>query len=135
MDGREVPRPEGEEQIELAAEARREATAAMNQADDDAEDRLDDLANRARDARRRVEKDKAKADKGSLVGDRESARGLGVGLTVAYALMGAPLVGWLIGIGIDRAAGRETGFMPWLVILFSIAGLVFTVVTLQKHQS
>ncbi|MBX3097148.1 MAG: AtpZ/AtpI family protein [Fimbriimonadaceae bacterium] len=127
------PQP-GDEQIEASRVAARQARVAMDNAQNDAEEQADALAARATKARKTLDS-RTKPATHSISGDRETGRGLGIGLTIAYGIIGAPIAGWLAGVGIDRAMGRDTGIGPWLVILGAVGGVVFAIVTLQRQNS
>lgn len=55
-------------------------------------------------------------------GDQESARGLGTGLTAAYALIGLPMVGAGAGYLLNKATGGNA-WLPIFAILGMVAGI------------
>lgn len=85
----------------------------------------DPLDGRLREMEERVRKTTASRDAASAhsdrirTADRDSARGAGLGLSAAYALMGLPLMGAAIGYGLNRLTGGNA----WLPI-FTLAGMV-----------
>jgi len=77
---------------------------------DDAEfrSRYEEISNRAKviqEKRAAAVKTQAKKEKS----DRESAKGLGVGLSIAYTILGMPVAGYLIGWAIDGNSVVQTG--------------------------
>ncbi len=80
----------------------------------------------SRAAAAKVVHDKAKGTEYSrIASDGKATRGLGVGLAIAYALIGLPLVGALLGFLLSRVVGG-----PWVAIgavLGFIGGIAFTV--------
>jgi F0F1-type ATP synthase assembly protein I len=63
--------------------------------------------------------------------DAQSTKGLGVGLTAAYAILGMPLVGALIGYFIDRSLGTEI-YLGILTLIGAVAGVVFAILTIRE---
>ena len=118
----------GQTPEEIAAEARRK----MDAADSEFEGRLKDLeerAHRATQKREQTTRQKEKEDRSSA----EAAKGLGVGLTVAYAILGMPLAGlgvsWLI-----EKMGGPAGWQSGLIVLGSVMGVVFAIVFVNRVQ-
>ncbi len=77
---------------------------------DDAEfrQRYEEISNRAKviqEKRAAAVKFQATKEKS----DRESAKGLGVGLSIAYTILGMPVAGYLIGWAIDGNSPVQTG--------------------------
>ncbi|CAN1499422.1 hypothetical protein MCEMSE15_00444 [Fimbriimonadaceae bacterium] len=77
---------------------------------DDAEfrQRYEEISNRAKviqEKRAAAVKTQATKEKS----DRESAKGLGVGLSIAYTILGMPVAGYLIGWAIDGNSVVQTG--------------------------
>jgi F0F1-type ATP synthase assembly protein I len=62
---------------------------------------------------------KYEANKGSSQLDPKTSRGLGIGLSAAYAIIGLPLVGAGLGWLLDRALGTA-----FFVVVGVVAGLV-----------
>lgn len=63
--------------------------------------------------------------------DQQSTQGLGVGLTAAYAILGMPLIGALIGYLIDKSVG-STLFVGILTLIGAIAGIAFALLTIRE---
>ena len=70
--------------------------------------------------RLRAARAKHEATKGAGPLDQETARGMGVGLSAAYAIIGLPLVGAGLGWLLDRALNTS-----FCIVVGVIAGLVF----------
>jgi F0F1-type ATP synthase assembly protein I len=72
----------------------------------------------------RLTHSKAKNDEpGRIAGDRRASRGLGIGLAMAYTMIGLPLLGIVIGYLINQVSPG-----PWIaigVVAGFIAGVVF----------
>lgn len=146
--------PEGPDDEEIAARLRR-VREELNQMDDlpelpedkipqlaptpelpkvpDFDERLRDLEARAQAAKDRRET-KARTEARRLASDAESNRGLGIGLTVAYAIIGLPLFGIGVGYAIDSANGT-TIFRGFGALVGSILGIVGAVVILNRQQN
>ena len=114
---------------EIADEARRK----IDEADAEFADRLKSLEDRAAQSKSRREtqaKQKAREDKSSA----EAAKGLGVGLTVAYAILGMPLAGLGIGWLIEKMGG-PAGWQSGLIVLGAVLGGVFAILVVNKTQN
>lgn len=110
-----------------------EARRQVSEADDEFEERLAKLEKKASDAKQ-VREAKEKETDRRLASERESARGAGVGLQVAYMIMGVPLlfagIGWLI----DRWQGTGV-FVGVGTLVGAVLGIVMTIYTLNKTNS
>ncbi len=64
------------------------------------------------------------------------ARGIGVGLTVAYSIIGTPLFMYGVGMLIDSAVGTPaTATLKWssgLLMIGALIGVSFAIYTTQK---
>jgi F0F1-type ATP synthase assembly protein I len=96
------------------------------------DEKLTQLDKRLQAARKNDEQRQEKTTSSSVGG--ETGRSMGIGLTVAYGIMGGPIAGWLIGMAIDRQMGTGGMWQGWLVMLGAVMGIVFAVVTLQRQQ-
>ncbi len=94
--------------------------------DDDMEGRLADIERRAGAAR---ERQKSAEPKPML--DTDVSRGLGTGLSAAYAIIGLPLVGAGVGWLIDRAVG--TTFIVVIGVVGGLVGGIFHAVQLSNR--
>lgn len=99
----------------------------------DFDDRLKDLEARA-DAAKNRRADKARTEKRRMESDAESNRGLGIGLTVAYAIIGVPLFGIGLGYLADNAAGTNI-YRGVGALLGSIVGIAGAVIILNRQQN
>lgn len=114
---------------QIANEARRK----LDEADAEFAGKLKDLEERAAQSKSRREtqaKQKAKEDKSSA----EAAKGLGVGLTVAYAILGMPIAGLGIGWLIEKMGG-PAGWQSGLILVGAVVGVVFAILVVNKTQA
>ncbi len=125
--------PESEAE-KLASNTEQIAQSARQQmADIDKEfgEKLNSMGSKISSGKSRYEETKVTVNSNPSGLDPESARGLGTGLTIAYAIIGMPLVGWAIGALIDRAS-NNTGpnNLEWaavLTLLGSVVGVTFAI--------
>lgn len=122
-----------EDMLSQTAEAKERAKRELDQVERDFEDRLNTTEAKFDDAKARYEAGKAKADK-EAASSGESSRGLGFGLTIAYAIIGAPLVGYGIGYLIDQSTGASA-YASALCLVGAFAGIAFAVVVLNKQNN
>lgn len=99
----------------------------------DFDERLKDLEARA-DAAKQRRTVKANTERRKMESDAESNRGLGIGLTVAYAIIGVPLFGIGIGFALDNAMGTQV-YRGVGALIGSVAGIVGAVVILNRQQN
>ena len=114
------------------------ADRARSRADDldrEFSERINSLDARMNAGRARHEASRIKAQRESM-SDPESARGLGVGLTVAYAIIGTPILLFLVGIGVDKLVGVPADApMKWsagLGLLGMIVGVTFAIMVANR---
>lgn len=122
----------------LAANTEQIAQSARQQmADIDKEfgEKLNSMGSKISSGKSRYETTKAKSSNTSGM-DPESARGLGTGLTVAYAIIGVPLFGWAVGMGIDQLTKNNApGSLQWasvLALVGSVVGVTFAVIVASR---
>lgn len=97
--------------------------------------KLREIEERAKIARHRQQMAENRTEKARR-SDAEAARGLGLGLTGAYALLGTPIVGWGIGKLIDsRIGGGGKGWETGLTMAGFAMGLAYIILVVQKRQS
>jgi ATP synthase protein I len=87
--------------------------------DEEIESRLADNKKRLDAARRKYEKEAV--PQGPI--DAEGAKGMGIGLSAAYAIIGLPLVGAGLGWLLDRWLNTSV-FIPILAVLGLVGGMV-----------
>lgn len=108
------------------------ARSQMEEIDRDFDSKLKDMGSKISSGRSRYEANKAKPDNNTSGMDPESARGLGTGLTVAYAIIGVPLFGWGVGMGIDHFTNNNApGSLQWasvLALIGAVVGVTFAVI-------
>lgn len=93
-------------------------------------EKLADIESRSRIAQRRVEKDQTERS-GIVSTDQESYRSLGIGLTIAYALIGMPVLCFGIGYGVDYLTGGNWG-KALGTLLGAVAGLWYAIMILNR---
>ncbi len=67
-----------------------------------------------------------------IASDREASRGLGVGLSIAYTIIGVPIFGYFVGYLIDRQVGGKL-FAPLFTTGGAVLGLTYAVWVLQRN--
>lgn len=113
-----------------SANAAREELAAI---DAEFETRLQ----AAKDRARRSHEDRtniARTREKELASQGKASRGLGVGLTLAYMILGTPMAGFGIGWLIDRANGVQNQASSVGILLGSILGLGLAVVIMNRDN-
>jgi F0F1-type ATP synthase assembly protein I len=90
---------------------------------DELDQRLEELARKAEAIKERKLAADVEAQKQVRM-TQDANAGLGMGLTIAYAILGVPLAGALVGVLVQRTTGNPV-WMP----VFTLAGLVFGVLT------
>lgn len=139
-DDREAPEPESAEAEALrrlrelsaddsAAEAARREAAAL---DDEFHRRLEDLGERASKAKDARDRQLREAERDRTF-DRETARGTGVGLQIAYMIIGLPMAGLALGWYLDNRLDANA-WKPILVMGGAAAGIVMALVTLNRLE-
>lgn len=110
------------EEVGRAAQEAKESGQAH---DDEIEARLADLEKRASAAKRRKdaieEEERRRRDK-----DASSSQGIGVGMSIAYTILGTPMLGLLIGWVLDRRLGT-TYWTGVCVTLGATAGVLVAI--------
>jgi F0F1-type ATP synthase assembly protein I len=91
---------------------------------------LDALHNRADKARSAYDTSQQHKDR-ELGRDRASARGLGVGLSIGYTIVGLPLVGVAIGWLLDSQFGTNL-WKGLLALAGAVLGIVMAIMTLNR---
>ena len=69
-----------------------------------------------------------------LASDAKANKGLGVGLAIAYTLLGLPMVGLGVGYLLDRALGA-TAWKGVGTLVGAVAGIAFAVLMLNRENS
>lgn len=106
---------------------------ALSEADQELRDRLERLERRMEQAKTARD---AHADRATRQMQEQGAdaRQLGIGLSIAYAILGLPLVGAGIGWLIDRATGVQGVWVGPLVLVGAAAGVAMAVFLLGKSN-
>ncbi|MCX7800194.1 MAG: AtpZ/AtpI family protein [Fimbriimonadales bacterium] len=97
---------------------------------DELDARLARLQRRAREARAEHEEKKRRGR--SSLGD--SAHGVGYGLTIAYTILGVPMLGVLVGWLLDQRAGSGQFFTGLGVIVGSVLALVAVAIQISRFE-
>lgn len=83
---------------------------------------------------KREQREKTRSEKErSRKGDAEAARGLGVGLSVAYTILGLPMLGLGIGYALDKSL-NATAWVPVGVLTGSVLGVWMAIIIINRHQ-
>ncbi|MCC7230743.1 MAG: hypothetical protein IT203_10150 [Fimbriimonadaceae bacterium] len=69
-----------------------------------------------------------------LESDRETAKGLGLGLSIAYTIIGLPILGAVVGWFLDSRVGGQT-FTSLGVLLGSVLGIVAAVFMISRANN
>ncbi|MFN7402723.1 MAG: hypothetical protein ACK5UR_01075 [Armatimonadota bacterium] len=110
------------------------ARRRLESADAEMETRIKELEASARQARERHETNQTPQQASVTVADPEIARGAGLGLVIAYAVIGLPLIGFLIGYFIDgRLNGPFGGILGLVGALLGVAFAIYRVQTQAKR--
>lgn len=98
----------------------------------DFDSRMEELEARAQAVKREREAKEAQAARATK-SDRDAAKGLGVGMSIAYTIIGLPLFGALVGWMIDNNTGG-TQAKGIGVMIGVVAGMGMAFVILNRHQ-
>lgn len=112
----------------LSAQA--EENRAALEIDEELETRLEKLEQKAEKIRLNRENKARQADR-VRKSDKEAAQGLGNGLTIAYTIIGCPLLGAAIGWLIDRGTEGQV-FMRVGVLLGAVLGVAAAVFMMNR---
>ena len=124
--------------LKIAAEASKAKLAEgaltdpLPDLDPDLEERVRSLQERAGAARREHEARK-QTEQRRLDADREGYRGLSIGLSVAYAILVPPILGWLVGWLIARQTG-STAWIALVAFVGIVVGVTAALLMLQRYQ-
>jgi F0F1-type ATP synthase assembly protein I len=105
------------------------AKEEANKIDDEFSERLRALEDKAK-AHKLVRDNQKREESRKQENDRDSARGLGIGLSIAYTLIGCPILGLIIGFLLDGPTGMT--YKNWGVGLGSLLGIAMTFMLLAK---
>ncbi|HMS54947.1 MAG TPA: AtpZ/AtpI family protein [Fimbriimonadaceae bacterium] len=123
---------EGLETLREQAEALR-LESEGDRIDSEFQERLKKLEDRA-DSAQAERQAKQKELETRQKSERTSTLGLGVGLSVAYVIIGMPIAGWAIGLLIDKQTGGVMANGIGMLI-GAVLGIVAVVMILNKHQN
>ncbi len=118
---------DGADTLSEQVQAAREKNARL---DDEFAGRLNALEERARQQKLLRDNQKREENR-KMESSRQSARGLGVGLSIAYTLIGLPLIGVAIGWFLDSRTGG-TAYKGIGAVAGTVLGIVMTVLLLSR---
>lgn len=95
------------------------------------DERMADLEKRATEAKIAREAKRVEVQR-TLKSDQDSAKGLGIGLAIAYTMIGLPIFGYGVGYFVDQSSGG-TQAKGIGVLIGSILGIFMAVVILNRH--
>ena len=94
--------------------------------------KLADVDAKLKQARQSQENTKPKHE--SLTGslDQKSSVAMGMGLSMAYTIIGSPIVGYGIGLLVNKVTGTQ-GWQIWLTLIGFVIGLGYVVIVQKRH--
>ncbi len=104
-----------------------------DQIDAEFDERMKRLEARVQESKA-VRESQQRETKRQLASDRESARGLGVGLSIAYTIIGLPLFGYAVGYFIDQSTGGESA-KGIAMMIGAVAGIGMAFVILNRQNN
>lgn len=95
--------------------------------------RIRDLEHKVKTAQNGA--NQATSSSGSLSGslDQKSSLSTGLGLSLAYTIIGAPLLGYAVGLGINKLTGTQ-GWQIWLTLIGSVIGIGWTMMVVNRNN-
>lgn len=102
------------------------------QIDAEFEERMRKLEERVQESKT-VREAQQRETKRQLQSERESARGLGIGLSIAYTIIGLPLFGYGVGYFIDQSTGGQAA-KGIAMMIGAIAGIAMAFVMLNRQE-
>lgn len=126
------------EKLQQENSAAVEAAAAKARADLEAEnaslnDKLQEFDAKMAGIRKKQAQAEEQRQKDSMVAP-DTGKSLGMGLTIAYTIIGMPLAGYIIGLLIDNRVGGDH-WRTWLAAGGCLFGLGGAVLLLQRNSS
>lgn len=119
LEGPEMNLPQLERLEELAKQS--DVEEKLNAIHDEFSEKfaaLEQKADRIQNERKKLEAEKLRKEKQS----QDAARGLGVGMSIAWTILGLPLFGLVVGKGIEMATGNSAFIAP-LMLIGVVAGV------------
>src|SRR5947209_1082734 len=120
-------------EIEERTAALREHHASEAHIGDDTDSAISDIERRAAELKATQQK-KAQVQSEQRKVEADTSRGLGIGMTVAYVIVGVPLTGALVGWLIDKAtkASIYTGIGT---LLGAVIGIAMTIAIINRENN
>lgn len=103
-----------------------EAKKKLDQIDEDFELRLKEFDDRT-SAAKKVREQKEHHIRVEQAKDRESSKGLAVGLSAAYTIIGTPVGFWLIGKLVDNMTNSPNKWSPGFMLVGAISGVAIAI--------
>lgn len=96
-------------------------------------DRISQLENKIKQAKTGYRD--PSVDKASLSGslDQKSSLSTGLGLSLAYTIIGTPMLGYGVGLLINKATGTQ-GWHIWLTLIGSVIGIGWTIMVVNRNN-
>lgn len=98
----------------------------------DFEDRLHALEDKAKHLKERRQSQKVQAEK-EIRSVRDANQGLGMGMTIAYTILGMPLAGGCLGLLLNKVT-NGTAWLPLCSLIGMVAGLSFAIFLLYRKN-
>jgi F0F1-type ATP synthase assembly protein I len=121
LDEIELKLKDLDDRLSASQDTRKSADALFDAEFEERLQRLHEKADRVKEIKESAERDKRR----SYAVERSSARGLGIGLTIAYAIVGLPLIGvgigWLIDKNLGTTMGKGVGVVAGVAIGMVVA--------------
>jgi F0F1-type ATP synthase assembly protein I len=111
-----------------------EAPKVPDDLQDEVSRKLDALEARAAKAKQTLDKTKPQANSLSGGMDQQSALGMGMGLTLAYTIIGTPLLGYGAGMLINKSTGTN-GWQIWLTLLGAVIGIGWVILVTSRNAN
>ena len=101
---------------------------------DEYRSKLAELDEKMKQAKQNRDKGKPSTMSGSISGslDQKSSVSMGLGFMLAYTIVGTPLLGFGVGILINKVTHTD-GWQIWLTLLGSVIGLSWVIMVTNRH--
>lgn len=108
------------------------AQEELNQIEDEFDARMRRLQEKSTAVQQEREA-QIKQEQRERASDGKAAKGLGLGLSIAYSIIGMPILGYVIGWAIDGKPGGPNG--AWPVLVGSVLGIVGAVMIMKRAEN
>lgn len=117
-------------EIEQKAMRIRDAHSQAAKPGESLEQRLAQFEDKAQAARSAFHRTKSEKERQQQI-DADSTKGLGIGMTVAYYIVGVPMMGAFLGWLIDRGTGGSL-WIGIMTLIGSVIGITMAVSTINR---